>query len=88
MKRYRCFSKLQLMAALKLYFKPDSQRNSARSTQGQRVCRVVFMGFGNYSWGKRRNVTPPGICNCLQGVAKPLDVTNFTAVLCNLATII
>jgi hypothetical protein len=29
----------------------------------------------NYSWGKRRNVTNPGICNCLQGAGDSRDQT-------------
>jgi hypothetical protein len=29
----------------------------------------------NYLWGKRRNVTTPGICNCLQGAGDSRDQT-------------
>jgi|GEM_PF-6056164 hypothetical protein len=29
----------------------------------------------NYLWGKRRNVTNPGICNCLQGAGDSRDQT-------------
>ena len=47
----------------------------------QRLCifhSVSVFGhtfYGNYVWGKRRNVTNPGICNCLQGAGDFRDQT-------------